>query len=136
MFSCTFTPSNLLWRMLISILILSSLISHMRDALGIICFHYTRSPSFNLRYNSSYDVVYSWCICLSLRNGAITYKLVMKMVNIQVLCNRKSIMLTILYFVSFYHGGHDFFFKDVMGLELGHTTSDQVGVACPYPNHI
>jgi hypothetical protein len=44
-------------------------------------------------------------------------------------------MLIILSFVLFYHGGHGFFFKDVMGLEFGHTTSDQVGVACPYPNH-
>jgi hypothetical protein len=118
------------------ILILSNLIPHMTDAFGILCFHYTRSSYFGLRCNTSYVVLSSLCICLSLRNGAITYKLVMKMVNIQVLCNRKSIMLTILYFVSFYHGGHDFFFKDVMGLELGHTTSDQVGVACPYPNHI
>jgi hypothetical protein len=35
----------------------------------------------------------------------------------------------------FLFGGHDFFFKDAMGLEFVHTTSDQVGVACPYPNH-
>jgi hypothetical protein len=60
-------------------------------------------------------------LCLSLRNGAITYKIVMKMVKIQVLFNNRSVMLTILCFVSFYHEAHDFFFNDVMGLQLGYS---------------
>jgi hypothetical protein len=63
---------------------------------------------FGLRCNTSYVVLCSPCICLSLKNSAITSKLVMKMVNIQGLSNNNFITLTILSFVLFYHGGHDF----------------------------
>ena len=48
----------------------------MTGALDILCFHYTCSFYFGLICNTSYVV-----LCLSLRNGAITYKLVMKMVK-------------------------------------------------------
>jgi hypothetical protein len=56
-------------------------------------------------------VLFSQCIGLKFRNGAINYKLVMKVVNTEVLFNNNSIALIILSFASSYHGGHNFILK-------------------------